>query len=156
MLCRGVSDALHAKRKENAVAIDMDYAAWRFWVDNAHRAGTIILAAIVFVTTRKKNIDKRFQKIESSIDLTVETAMINHNAEARDRCSDRLKRIESLEKDERAMELRLANLPTHKDIKELSQQLSENQNTMSRLNGRLDGINRAVDLINEFLINQKG
>lgn len=119
----------------------MDYTAWRFWVDIAQTAGTIIIGVYVWMVNRKKAVEKRFAKIEEVFDK---------------RCALRKTQIEVLEKNGESLKMQLGHMPNHKDIKQLYQRIDLLHGSLSELNGRLVGINRAVDLINEFLINQGG
>jgi len=141
----------------------MDYAAWKFWFDVAQSVGTILIGVYVYFMTRKKALDKRFEKIEAGISQ----ALSDHRDQIRERCDKRHKGIDAgmdrqakaiaaLERSDQAQELKIEHLPTHRDIKELSGRIDLLHGTLSELNGRLSGINRAVDLINEFLIKQGG
>ena len=141
----------------------IDYAAWKFWFDVAQSIGTILIGVYVYFMTRKKGLDKRFEKIEAGISKELK----DHRKEIDDRCTRRHEGIDtslnvyrqcidSLERSDQALDLKMQHMPTHHDIKELSGRIDLLHGTMSELNGRLSGINRAVDLINEFLINQGG
>ncbi len=131
---------------------DIDYTAWRFWFDVGQSVGTIAIAIYVYFMTRRKAVDQRFVKIESSITR----ALKEHRDDLDERCSQRKTRIETIEREARATVLKLENVPSHKDLAKLSERINDLNGSMSELNGRLGGINRAVDLINEFLINQGG
>jgi len=120
---------------------DIDYTAWRFWIDIAQAAGTIIIGVYVWMVNRKKAVEKRFAKIEAVFDK---------------RCATRKAQIETLEKNGASLKMQLEHMPNHQDIKELYGRIDLLNGSLSELNGRLVGINRAVDLINEFLINQGG
>ena len=113
---------------------ELDYTAARFWFDMAHTGVTVLIGVYVWWVNRKKAMEKRFSDMRSAFDA---------------RCEVNLKRITSLEATGVDMRAQLEHMPKHSDIKELTSKISE-------LNGRLSGINRAVDLINEFLIKQGG
>ena len=131
---------------------NLDYTAWRFWFDVAQTLGGIVLGFYVWWVNRKNNTDKRFKKIEASMTAAIQA----FEEEIDGRCQKRLGRIEAVEKEERATQLKVGQMPSHRDIRELSGRINQLHGTMSELNGRLTGINRAVDLINEFLIHQGG
>lgn len=50
----------------------------------------------------------------------------------------------------------IRNLPQHRHIQELSERIGQLHGDIEKVAGRLDGIGRAVDLINQFLIEQGG
>jgi hypothetical protein len=93
------------------------------------------------MVNRKKAVEKRFAKIEAVFEK---------------RCATRKTQIETLEKNGASLKMQLEHMPNHQDIKELYGRMDLLNGSLSELNGRLVGINRAVDLINEFLINQGG
>lgn len=131
---------------------EIDYTSWRFWLDVIRLAGTIALWVYVYLVTRRKAVEARFEKIEESI--TRELRM--HRREIDDRCRRRMTRIEGLEGNDQQVRVKMGQMPNQRDIKDMSRRLDMIQSTMSEMGGRLEGINRAVDLINEFLINQGG
>lgn len=59
------------------------------------------------------------------------------------------KKVEGVEKDIVEIKTLVNVLPNQKSIEDLNKNISE-------LKGRFDGVNRAVDLINQHLINQGG
>jgi predicted nuclease with TOPRIM domain len=50
----------------------------------------------------------------------------------------------------------IRNLPQHRHIHELSARMEQINGSVEKVAGRLDGLARAVDLMNEFLISQGG
>ena len=54
------------------------------------------------------------------------------------------------------LESELKHLPNKEKLKEISIRLDTVNNDLQRTIGKFEGVNRAVDLINEFLINQGG
>ena len=63
---------------------------------------------------------------------------------------------DGLEKNNLELQLKIEHVPTHQDIKELSERITTLHGTLSELNGRLGGINRAVDLLNEYHLKPGG
>lgn len=121
------------------MAADMDYTVLRFWSDIAQTAATVAVWIYVWLVNRKKAMDRRFSNMAQTVEV---------------RCQACTRRIDELEKEETALQMQVRHMPTHKDIKEMSEKMESVKESMSKLSGRLEGVNRAVDLINEFLINQ--
>jgi hypothetical protein len=71
------------------------------------------------------------------------------NRATNSRVCDVERRVETAEKDVIEIRAMVGFLPSQKSIDTLNQNISE-------LKGRFDGVNRAVDLINQFLIEQGG
>lgn len=88
----------------------------------------------VYFATRRKHTDQRF--IDMEHDFT-------------DRLSVIRTRIGTLEKSNESISIRINQMPTHSDIKTLS-------DSISHLAGKVNGIGRTVDIIHEYLINQGG
>jgi hypothetical protein len=135
----------------------MDYTAWRFWVD----MGLLIIFAAQFVYTwwsnREKVSAKRFATLERQVSerLAIET----HNGlqkEQDSKCAQHRERTDKVEGDTTRLKLEVRHLPSHKDISALSYTISELHGSIQHFAGRLEGLGRAVDLVNEFLISQGG
>ena len=147
---------------------DIDYSTWRFWFDVVQTGGTIAIGVYVWLVNRKKAVEKRFSGIDRRM-VTIETnnagilpelekhmatLMESYRQRIDERCRSRERRIDEVEKDNRIIRTKLDHMPNHQDIKELSTRIDQLHGSLSEFNGRLKGINRAVDLMNEFLINQ--
>jgi len=138
------------------MGIDINYTAWRFWFDVVQTAGTIAIGAYVWWVNRKKTTEKRLTGIEarqSKMESTM-TSFLPTIEKIDARCGPRERRIDDVEKEARIMRTKLDLMPSHKDMKELSSRIDQLHGSLSEFNGRLKGINRAVDLMNEYLINQ--
>ena len=134
------------------MAVNVDYAAWRFWMDFGQWVFSFIIAVYVWVRTRRKSIEDRIVKARDE----AKNAITKHGENMDRRCAARLKMIEGIKEEERQLRLEIAKMPSQNDIKNLSERIDILNGGISELSGRLKGINRAVDLINEFLINQGG
>lgn len=135
---------------------DVDYTAWRFWLDIGQILWGLAVCVYVYLATRRKAMEQRFAGVETSLTrqiaalrTDIEAARKERANEIENRCGRQIERIAILERNEQTLEMKLNEMPSHRDIRQLSDNISQ-------LNGRLEGINRAVDLINEFLINQGG
>ena len=123
----------------------IDYTAWRFWVDMANLAWGLAVCIYVWFQTRRKDIDQKFKTVGNNIKAMGTTIG--------ERCERQCQRIDDLEKKDIAIESKVDSMPGHNEVKELSDRINVLQGTISELNGRLGGINRAVDLLNEHHIN---
>ncbi len=126
------------------VRVSDDYLAWRFWFDILQLAGTTAIGCYVWWDRRKKANDKRFGVLEKTVShhaqSLVELAAVRAK---RDRdCEERLRRITGLERD-------VHHLPSREEISKLSDQIGSLTEKLGTLDGRLSGINRAVDLLNQ-------
>lgn len=63
-------------------------------------------------------------------------------------------KIAALDARTACIEQDIKHMPSQKDIQDLSSRMDLLNGTLANLEGRLGGINRAVDLMNEFLINR--
>lgn len=68
--------------------------------------------------------------------------------------TDICRQIEENERDHIRIRSEIGSLPTRRQFETLSQDIRKLSENLSKTSGRLEGVNRAVDLINEFLINQ--
>lgn len=126
----------------------IDYTAWRFWMDIANLAWGLAVCIYVYFMTRRKAIDQRFTKVDDDIKI------LGENID--ERCGRQCSRINGLEKNDLEQAMRIQYMPSNQDIKELSQHITTLQGKLSELNGRLTGINRAVDLLNEYHLKPGG
>ena len=58
--------------------------------------------------------------------------------------------------DVEALKLEVAKLPDRKEIQEFTKMVVELNSALGELKGRINGINRAVDLMNQHHINESG
>lgn len=63
-------------------------------------------------------------------------------------------KMEENERDHIRIRSEINSLPTSLQFETLSRDIRKLSENLSKTSGRLEGMNRAVDLINEFLINQ--
>lgn len=104
----------------------MDLESARLWTDIGQWVFNGLVAVYLWITRRHK---ATIGQIEAACD----------KLEAQEREIIRLK----------------ASLPSQNQFDRLSKQIEHLSTEMSEMKGRLGGINRAVDLMNEFLINRE-
>jgi hypothetical protein len=135
----------------------MDYTAWRFWFDVMQVAATVFIAIYVWWTNREKVNARRFAALEKEVANRVTSEALTAIRRERDRqCEKHQERTDKAEEDITRVALEVRHLPSHKDIAALSSNISELHGSIQHFAGRLEGLGRAVDLVNEFLISQGG
>jgi predicted nucleic acid-binding Zn-ribbon protein len=105
-----------------------DYRALGFWFQILQAIITLCMFVYVRKVAKQKATEKRFKRLES--DMAV------------------------LETRTSKLEIELNHLPTQQQFIQLNAGIAKLSSAMENFRGRLSGINRAVDLMNEFLINQ--
>ncbi len=105
----------------------MDYEAWKFWITVGQTFATGVLTIWLWAVNRR----------------TVRRAELDHKMAQLDR------RVTIVEQDVR-------HGPSHGDIKELGQRLEELHGDLKEMHGGLTGIRRAVDLMNQHLLDRSG
>ena len=128
----------------------MDYDGMRFWFDVAQLIGTLLIAVYVWWSNREKVTAGRFLKLEKEVAERITSEALDK------RCATHLERTARAESTITQIKAEVTHLPSHHDLEQLSLRIGTLGGQMERLSGRLEGINRAVDLVNEFLINQGG
>lgn len=126
-----------------------DYTAWRFWLDVLQVAGLVALGLYSWWRDREKVTAKRFQALEKDVATRVTAADLKSMEEKQaERCGRHKARTGQLEMDVR-------QLPGRAEIVGLSSDIRALTEKMGRMEGRLEGLNRLADLINEHLINKE-
>lgn len=120
------------------------YPALQFWFSFVHAFLTVMLFVYTRRVTKQKVAEERFQKIED--------ALLN-KADAGD-CKKRNARIIAVETKVSEIKVELIHLPSQGQFTELNRGIQSLNGELRNTQGRLEGINRAVDLMNEFLINK--
>jgi len=109
-----------------------DYPAAGFWFNVGQWVFNCFIAICLWLSRKSAATNKRLKTV---------------NAELSSRIDDAEKKIIRACSD-------LEHLPDQHQFYKLGEDITALRSELSELRGRLTGINRAVDLINEFLINQ--
>ncbi len=112
---------------------------------------------VALTLARKKATAKRFKQMEGTLADKVsrqemDKALVGHEA----KCHSHRRQTGALEAALGKLQTDVGHLPSRHEIQGLNDSITSLGKEMGKLEGRLDGINRAVDLVNEFLINQGG
>ncbi len=134
----------------------MNYEAWRFWMGVAQLVGTLAIGVYVWWTNREKITNKRFRALEKDVAKKTSEAAVQSLIEKHvPGCPNAAKAV-AMDSKLTRLEAELRSMPGRTEIQHLNDNIAELSNDLGKLHGKLGGINRAVDLINEFLINQGG
>lgn len=110
----------------------MDMAGFRFWAEMVDRVATAALFVWVYFSNRHRVTVGKIEKIER---------------DTHKRLDDHGTRMTCLESD-------VKHSPSRAEINSLEDKIEKMNALLSRVDGRLEGINRAVDLMNNYLINK--
>lgn len=129
----------------------LDYSAWRFWIDIGHTCLTLALGGYVWVDKRQVKTTERFSKLETwqTEHAPAIKTLIEAEAKREAGCEKHKERTEKLELDQKEMQIDIRHLPSRQDLADLSKQIGGLTEKLGTLDGRLTGINRAVDLLNQ-------
>jgi chromosome segregation ATPase len=123
----------------------------RFWFDIAQLAGTLAIGAYVWWDRRKKANDKRFTVLEQTVSSHAALLELLGGTKARRdaNCEKHQRRITDLGNKQVVLESDIRHLPSRKDMADLLDKIGALTEKLGTLDGRLTGINRAVDLLNQ-------
>jgi len=138
----------------------MDYRAWGFWLTVAQWTFNIVVLIWMAISRKHQANNKRVKELEASnagkIDEKKAKQLIEGHAPS---CKNAI-RINALELEIKKLPSRTELQQVNESMASLSKEVSESTTVLSKeigkLQGQLGGINRAVDLINQFLIEQGG
>jgi len=143
-----------------------NYQALMFWFSVFQFICTVVVALYVRRVAKQKAAETRFQKIEANIEQLATTEDLDSlqktttenlsavSEEVAGRCQAHQLRTSKIEAEASALRIELAHLPNQRQFEALNASISKLNGELQKTAGRLEGINRAVDLMNEHLINQ--
>lgn len=122
------------------VGMELDYTALRFWFGVLQFAGTIAVGVYAWWATSAKKTTKAIQEVREDNQADIEA--LGHKVTSNERRIDRL-------------ENNVDNMPDHADMDGVKSELSGLRSDVSKMLGTMQGLNRAVDLMTEHLINKR-
>mgnify|MGYP001064062218 CR=1 FL=1 len=136
---------------------DLNYDAWRFWRE------IVVLGAVfgnwiyTWWVNRAKVTEKRFRALEDEVKTRVTAIALAELEEKRNtNCAAHGRRLADNEQAVARVGTELRHMPSRAELSRLADGMTQLSEKLGKVEGRLDGINRAADLMNEFLINQGG
>ena len=121
-----------------------NYTALQFWFNVMQALATLALFLYTRRMGKQKASEDRIRSIEKALS----------EKQSASNCEKHGLRMSAIETRVSEINIELDHLPTQRQISELNQGINNLSGELRVTQGRLEGINRAVDLMNEFLINQ--
>lgn len=133
-----------------------NYTAWRFWVDMVVLAFVILNTAYTWWSNREKVNSKRFKTLEGDVAQKVTSQDVKDLIAGHVPGCPNAARTSEVEKTLLQVKGEIRNMPTRPEIQGLNNNITALTSELGQVKGRLDGINRVADLMNQHLINQGG
>lgn len=135
----------------------INYPAWQFWFNVLQLAGLLGLGIYTWWRDREKVTAKRFKVLEADVKERVTKAAMETLEKERDvRCEKHKAETRANELALQQLTGELKHLPSRAEVSRLSENIVDLAAKIGRLDGRLEGIGRVADLMNDFLIGQGG
>ena len=143
-----------------------NYPQWKFYLDLLQMIGTVGVAMYVWWSNREKVTSRRFAALENEVAARVKLTDLDkvralrdqkcaeHKQDMKEFTNGNLTRLGDAEKKIERIGSEIRNLPQHRHIMDLSTRIEQLHGDVHEVSGSLKGISRAVDLMNEFLINR--
>jgi hypothetical protein len=134
-----------------------DYSAARFWFDVVQVGGLVALGVYSWWRDREKITAKRFRALEDDVrSRATQAALAEIEAQRITRCEAHTRRVTDAESAVSRVGAEIRQMPSREELRHLAGGMAELSEKLGKVEGRLDGINRMAELMNEFLINQGG
>lgn len=115
------------------MSLDLDYQALKFWVDLAQATFTLGLGVYVYITSRERATNERVRVVEEKTDKRLD----DHES--------RLSKVEAA----------CTSAPNHQDLGGVYERVNSVDGKVNEIAGQLKVIGRAVDMINQHLLEHK-
>jgi len=113
--------------------VEIDYNAWRFWIGVGSLIFNMLIAAYLWFSRKHQATIKMVEKAVTSLG----------------------NRIDANEKGLLEVQTELKFIPTQRQLQRLNTNMGTLEGELKEVKGRLEGINRVADLMNEYLINRE-
>lgn len=135
----------------------MSIEYWKFIFQIGQAVATIGVAIYVWWSNREKVTSRRFAALEKEVAERLKKADLDEAKTSRDnQCVEHKSKTDALAKAYDHLHIEVSRLPDRREITNLDNSIKELTRELGTLEGRISGINRVADLMNEFLINQGG
>ena len=133
----------------------VNYDKWRFYLDVLVLFGVIANTVYTWWANRARINNKRFTSLEKSVAGKIgEPEARRLISEQMSGCSENHDKINHMGEKISLLQLEVGQMPGRKEIASLNKCINALTEKIAHLDGKFEGVNRAVDLINEHLINQ--
>jgi len=134
-----------------------NYPAWKLAFDLIQMLGTLAVAIYVWWTNREKVTSQRFAALEKEVAERLKKTDLDEAKATRDhQCKEHKGKTDSLTQAYEHLHIEVSRLPDRREITNLDNSMKTLIEKLGVMEGRMSGVNRAVDLINQFLIDQGG
>lgn len=135
----------------------INYPAWKFYLDVLQLLGTLGVAVYVWWSNREKVTSRRFAALEEQVAKRLRKDDLDESNTLRDKqCIEHKNQTAALNKAYADLHIEVTRLPDRREITKLDNSIKCLTEKLGNLDGRISGLNRVADLMNEFLINQGG
>lgn len=133
----------------------VNYTVWRFWLDVLVLAGVIFNTIYTWWANRARINNKRFVTLEKNVAEKISEPEVLKLVDQRlVDCPENNRKINNMGLQLSRFEVELQQMPGRREISSLNKCITTLTEKIARLDGKFEGVNRAVDLMNEYLINQ--
>ena len=145
-----------------------NYVEWKFWIDILVLATVAANTGYTWWSNREKVTSARFSALEKDVAERLHKSDLEEAKKAHDLQKEEAKKVQNaqcelhrkmtteLHQAYDALHVEVSRLPDRREITKLDNTMKDLAEKLGNLDGRISGINRAVDIINGFLIEQGG
>lgn len=133
-----------------------DYAQYQFWFNVFQFSLTVLVAVGAWWRTREKADAATITAAKVEMQKRQEAAKLARDEQCKAHKAETTGATGSLQKLYNHLHDEISHLPARQEIRDLSESMKHLTERIGNLDGRMSGVNRAVDLINQFLIEQGG
>lgn len=134
-----------------------DYSQYRFYFDIAQFALTGAIGVYFWLSNRGRINRKRFVDLEKDVGQKISDGDVKKMFQKRlADCSRHQAQTKVLEQTATRMEAKIQSVPSWGELKSLNCSISSLSTRIAKLDGKFVGLDRVVDMINEFMINKGG
>lgn len=134
-----------------------DMESWRFALQVGQAVATAAVAVYVWWSNREKVTSQRFAALEKEVAERLKKTDLSEAKTRRDeQCSIHRKATDHIHDLYETLHIKVNTLPDRREITNLDNSIKCLNEKLGNLDGRISGLNRVADLMNEFLINQGG
>lgn len=133
-----------------------EYAKYQFYFNIFQFLLTCGVGLGAWWRTREKADDAKVKTVAAEMQQRLETAKAERDQRCIQHRTDNSLATEKLQKLYNHLHDEISHMPGRQELLELTKTMQALTDRIGNLDGRMQGVNRAVDLINQFLIEQGG
>ncbi|MFZ2949548.1 MAG: hypothetical protein WA003_08685 [Desulfuromonadaceae bacterium] len=148
--------------------VPTSYAEYKFYLDIGVLLAVACNSGYTWWSNREKVTSQRFALLEKEVaerlkksdldtsNINRDSLCVKHKADRDKQCEEHKTITKDLHAAYDALHTEVNRLPDRREITNLDNSIKSLTRELGVLDGRIGGINRVADLMNEFLINQGG